>query len=327
VTAVTVIIVNYNSGGRLRRTLACLDAQTFRDFEAIVFDNHSADGSAAEGEPHAFALETIRSGANIGFAAGNNRAAAQARGQWLAFLNPDAYPEPEWLAELMAATRRHPHADAFGSTQIDANNPSRLDGAGDGYHVFGVPWRGHFGWPVKSLPPEGECFAPCAAAALYRREAFLALGGFDESFFCYGEDVDLGFRLRLAGGRAIQVPAARVLHEGSGITGRRSAFTIFHGHRNRIWTFVKNMPGEIFWPMLPFHVAVNAYLLLRFSLIGSGGAYARALGAALSGMGGAWRARRRVQIARRAELGAIAKALTWSPLKPARREADIRLPP
>ena len=97
----------------------------------------------------------------------------------------------------------------------------------------------------------GEIFAPCAAAALYRRAAFLEAGGFDEHFFCYMEDVDLGFRLRLLGYRCGYAPAAIVHHVGSGTTGARSPFTVYHGHRNLVWTYVKNMPTPWFWLYLP----------------------------------------------------------------------------
>lgn len=323
-TAVAVIVVNFNSGARIGKVLAALERQTFTDFETVVFDNGSTDGSANGLVCTKFPLRTILNGANIGFAAGNNRAVGLVDAEWVAFLNPDAYPEPDWLEQLLAAARRHPYADAFGSTQVDAADPTRLDGAGDAYHAFGVPYRGHFGWPVSKLPPEGECFAACAAAAMYRRRTFLELGGFDESFFCYGEDVDLGFRLRLAGGRTIQAAAARVAHEGSGVTGRRSDFTVFHGHRNRIWTFVKDMPAAVFWPALPFHLTVNLYLLARLTLIGSGPAYVRALGAAISGLPRVWRARLVEQSKRKADVREIWRMLTISPLRLARRQADIR---
>lgn len=329
--AVTVVIVNYNAGARLRRVLACLAEQAFRDFDVILFDNASSDGSL-EGlaAPAGLRMRIIESPDNLGFAAANNRAAAAATGEWLALLNPDAYPEPGWLAALMDAARRHPGVDAFGSTQVDASDPSRLDGAGDVYFAFGVPYRGGFGRPVEELPPEGECFAPCAAAALYRRETFLALGGFDERFFCYGEDVDFGFRLRLAGGRAVQAREARVLHEGSGLTGRRSDFAMFHGHRNRVWTYVKNMPGALFWLTLPGHLLASLALFAQAAFRGGGGAYARAMVAAAKGLGPAWRARREIQKGRKARLPAMARALTWSPLKLLGRRADIRdlkLPP
>jgi GT2 family glycosyltransferase len=320
---VAVIIINYNSGGRLARAIAALERQTFRDFEVVVFDNASADRSA-EISSRSIPIRIVRNASNVGFAAGNNRAAAGLLSEWIAFLNPDAYPDPDWLAELIAATRRHGDVDAFGSTQINAANPGRLDGAGDAYHFFGVPYRGHFGWPVERLPDEGECFAPCAAAALWRRERFEALGGFDESFFCYGEDVDLGFRHRLMGGRAIQAARARVLHEGSGVTGRRSDFTIFHGHRNRIWTWMKNMPAPLFWPAVPFQIVLDLYLLARLGLIGSGSAYARGVAAALKGAPRIWRERVKIQASRKVGAAQLALMLTWSPIKLMRREADVK---
>lgn len=317
---VSVIIVNYNSGDRLGRCLASLRGQTFRDFETIVIDNASHDHSLAAARAIAPDALFLDAGANLGFAGANNRAAAQARGEWLAFLNPDAYPAPDWLDRLIAASGRHPGVDAFGSTQLNDSDPTRLDGAGDAYHVFGIAYRGHFGWPAISLPAEGECFAPCAAAALYRTAAFQALGGFDERFFCYCEDVDLGFRLRLAGGRAIQVRDAIVRHEGSGVTGRYSEFSVYHGHRNRIWTAWKNMPGVYYWPLLPLQILANAVLFWRAWSIGRGAAYWRAMKGGYGGLAGLAADRARIQRHRQVGLRALGRAFVWSPFKLARRE-------
>lgn len=324
---ISVIIVNYNSGDRLRRCLEALAHQTYADFETIVIDNASSDASLASARASGADFRLIEAGANLGFAAGNNRAVEEAQGEWLAFLNPDAYAAPDWLAELVAAAECYPWADAFGSTQIDAEDRGRIDGAGDVYHVFGANYRGHYGWPVETLPGEGECFAPCAAAALYRRGVFQSLGGFEESFFCYCEDIDLGFRLRLAGGRAVQAARARVLHEGSGVTGRRSDFTIYHGHRNRIWMYYRCTPPALLIATAPFHMAFNLYLLARFSLAGQGRPYLRALKDAASGLSGQTSARRRIQRGRKARLGALARAMTWSLWKLVRKEADIRRAP
>jgi GT2 family glycosyltransferase len=103
------------------------------------------------------------------------------------------------------------------------------------------------GTPASALKgSECEIFSPCAAAALYRRSALLEVGGFDEDFFCYVEDVDLGFRLRLAGYRCLYVPLSVAHHIGSGTTGgKNSDFSVYHGHRNLVWAFVKNMPGVL----------------------------------------------------------------------------------
>src|SRR5262249_32741731 len=139
--------------------------------------------------------QVLRLEENIGFAAGNNRAIAMVRSPWVAALNPDAFAEPDWLSQLMNAVNRYPDAGAFGSLQIVANRPDRLGGVGDVYNPAGLCWRGGFGQPIAGNCLEGEIMSPCAAAALYHRESLLAVGGFDEDFFCYGEDVDLGLRL------------------------------------------------------------------------------------------------------------------------------------
>lgn len=323
-TQASVIIVNYNSGDRLQRCLDCLEKQRFRGFEIVVVDNASSDGSlefARRGS-----VRIIEAGANLGFAAGNNLAVKEAAGDWVAFLNPDAYARDDWLENLMAATKRYPHVEAFGSTQLNAVNPSIIDGAGDVMHILGLIYRGHFGWPAEQLPPEGECFAPCAAAALYRRETFERLGGFDESFFCYGEDVDLGFRLRLNGGRAVQVANAVVLHEGSGVTGRASDFTVYHGNRNRIWLTYKNMPAAFYWPLFPMRFIADLYLLIRWSLIGRGGAYFRALRDGYGGLAAYGKARKRVQQGRTVPLGVISRSLSWSILAISTRRAKLWRP-
>ena len=305
----------------MRRCFRHLQNQTFQNFDVIIVDNASIDGSMDLGDTEPLKVDTVLSKENLGFAAANNLAAKRAQGEWIAFLNPDAYAAVDWLEELVSAARRHPDADAFGSTQIDANNQSILDGAGDAYFFAGAPYRGHFGWPVDKLPAEGECFAPCAAAAMYRKSIFLELGGFEETFFCYGEDVDLGFRLQLSGRHAVQIRSARVDHEGSGVTGRTSDFTIYHGHRNRIWTYYRNMPPLLLALSLPFHIAINIYLYGRFLINGAFGTYARAVKDAVAGLPEQSRIRARIQNVRRLSSVDLSRCLVWSPIKLFRREA------
>jgi GT2 family glycosyltransferase len=242
-TAISVLIVNYNAGHNLGKALQGLAAQTFGDFEVLVLDNASIDNSAtlAQSLVASDSRFTFRFlSRNIGFAAGNNLLSATARGTWLALLNPDAVPAPDWLERLIEATRRHPAAVMFGSTQVDAADPYRLDGAGDHYLAIGLPWRGGYGWPLAALPPEGEVFSPCAAACLIRADVFRGANGFDERFFCYVEDVDLAFRLRLQGHYCIQVPGAVVRHVGGASSiAAGSGFARRHGTRNLVWCFVK----------------------------------------------------------------------------------------
>ena len=328
-STVCVVIVNYNGGAMVERCLDCLAGQTTQAFEVIVVDNGSRDGSLERlrarpevtAKPARYRL--IEAGGNLGFARANNLAIAETRAAWVATLNPDGFAAPDWLAEMLAGVQRHPAAAAFGATLVDQARPERLDGAGDVYHASGLAWRGAHGYPADRLPAEGEVFAPCAAAALYRRDALHAVGGFDGRYFCYLEDVDLGFRLRLAGQRCVQLPKAVVHHVSSGIVGRRSAFAVYHGQRNLLWTFVKDMPGPLFALLLPVHLLAQGLLLARNLPRGTFRPAARGLRDGLRGLPAIWQARREVQKARRASWLAVVPMLSWSLHGPATRAPKL----
>jgi len=167
--------------------------------------------------------------------------------------------------------KKNPECAFFASRQIQANIPERLDGAGDIYHISGLAWRHYYNLPQKQFGHQLEkVFSTCGAAALYLREDFLQAGGFDEDFFSYYEDVDLGFRLRLKGYRSLYVPEAVVHHVGSVTFGERSDFVYYYLQRNLIWTFVKNMPSAMLWRYLPAHILANLFHLLYFTLHGRG---------------------------------------------------------
>lgn len=317
---ISVIIVNYNSGNRLHRCLDALEAQSFRDFETIIADNGSTDGSEATGENRNVSTRLLKLGENLGFAAANNRAAEIAKGEWLVFLNPDAYARSDWLSAFSSASKQYPEIDAFGATQLDAENPDTLDGAGDVYHALGLTYRAKSGHPANETPPDHDCFSACAAAMMIRKSRFDELNGFDERFFCYGEDVDLGFRLRLAGRKIMQLQNAVVLHEGSGVTGRFSEFTVYHGNRNRIWLTHKNMPTAIYWWLGPAQLIANLALMTRYARIGCARAYCRALIDGYGGLASLHASRRSIQQHRKTSASEIAGAMTWSLGKIFRRE-------
>jgi GT2 family glycosyltransferase len=297
--AVSVIIVNWNSGPWLGRALAGLARQTIDAFETIVVDNASTDNSIAQAMPYLPQARLLAQATNLGFAAGNNLAAKVAAGQWLALLNPDAIPETDWLERLLAAAALHPDFTVFGSRQLIAGQPGLLDGVGDAYHVSGLAWRMGHGEDTAAAPAQPvEIFSPCAAAALYRRDQFLSAGGFDERYFCYLEDVDLGFRLRLRGARALYVPDATVHHAGSASAGRHSDFSIYHSQRNLVWTFLKNMPAALLLPYLPAHLALNFFAVAYFAYKGQGRVIAKAKWDALLGLPEILRERRSLQAGR-----------------------------
>ncbi|KCZ57806.1 glycosyltransferase family 2 protein [Hyphomonas atlantica] len=260
----SIIIVNYNGGAYLQAALDSLKDQTVRDFEVICVDNASTDGSVEGLDTSELpSFELIRSNENLGFAAGNNRAIKAARGQWMCLLNPDAVAEPRWLESITAGMERHPTCNVFACAQFMLEDPERLDGAGDAFLVFGIPWRGGFERPATELPGEGTCFSPCGASAIFRRDTFMEHGGYDERFFCYCEDVDLGYRMQLAGEDCIFLPDARIAHKGSGTSGADSYFTTYHGNRNRTWAFFKNTPLSLLILTLPGHVAILGYIYWR----------------------------------------------------------------
>ncbi|MBW3558792.1 MAG: glycosyltransferase family 2 protein [Proteobacteria bacterium] len=317
---VQVIVVAWNSGAHLQRCMDALAAQTVTDWEAVVWDNASTDGAVDRLRlpPN---TEVVRSALNLGFAAANNRAAERSESRWIAALNPDAFPEPDWLEQLLATAERH-KAEAAASLQLDDADPSILDGAGDSMSIFGIGWRGGYGYPRTTAPTEeAEVFSPCAAAALYRRDVWRELEGFDERFFAYFEDVDLGFRIRLRGGRTVFSPRAVVRHVGSASSRTVSGFAERHGARNRLWTFARDMPLLLMPLALPLHLAATAFVLVRSPDAVSRQARLAGLGEGLRGLRPFLAERRRWRSKRPL---AIARALAWSPQAVRRRRPVTR---
>lgn len=314
---IALVIVNWNGADFLPGCLRAVASQERRPERVIVVDNGSSDGSLEAALREFPWLEPIRLDSNLGFAAANN-VAVRACGDCdlVALLNPDAFPAPSWLATLAAAAERNPGHAAFASQLRSARDGNTLDGSGDVYHVSGLAWRAGHGAPLPEADGPRDVFSACAAAALYRRDALLEVGCFDERYFCYVEDVDLGFRLRLRGHRCLYVPAAVVDHVGSGSTGRRSDFSVYHGHRNLVWTFFKNMPAPLLAAYLPQHLLLNLVSVLWFSARGKAGAILKAKRDALLGIPGVLRARRAVQRGRRAGIRDLRCAMAHGWLRP-----------
>lgn len=309
--SVTVIVVNFNAQDTLPRCLEALRAQSLQASRVIVIDNASTDGSIESIRKLFPEFEYVCLSENTGFAAANNRAIECCDSEFVALLNPDAFPEPDWLQELVKAARQTPAAASFGSYQLMAGEADVLDGIGDICHISGLVWREGYGHSRNTDDYSArEIFSPCAAAALYRRQAIQAAGGFDEDFFCYVEDVDLGFRLRLLGWQSWCIPAAVVRHVGSATTGgAHSSFAVYHGHRNLVWLFVKNMPGYLFWLFLPLHLAMNLVSVVWFMSRGQARIILKAKRDAILGLPKAWRKRVTVQAQRRVPTRTLLAAL------------------
>lgn len=310
-----IIVVSFNCADYLNQVIEALLQQDEPDFEVVVVDNASDDADRIvlpPGDPR-FTLKRMER--NVGFAMANNIGARGAAAPWIIALNPDAFPRPDWLRALLTAAERCPEVDMFGSTQLFAHDPGMIDGEGDCYSVFGLAWRANYRRYRDAPYFSGEVFSPCAAAAMYRRTMFEKVGGFDDDFFCYCEDVDLGFRIRLAGGRAMQVGGAVVHHVSSGVSKNYGSFALYHGARNLLWIIVKNVPFPLVLLVWLLYGSVLVYLLLfrwRRRDIGAG---LRGIRDGLCGVGRMLGKRAAIQRQRAIGVREVARQMIWNPVR------------
>jgi len=268
---VSIIIVNWNGCEHLPVCLESLAAQTFRDFEVILVDNGSSDGSLALLRKHFPWVRLIALPENTGFATGNNQGLAQARGDYLVTLNNDTKAEPNWLEILVAAADAHPRAGMVGCRICNFYNPDRIDSLGMGICKDGMT-RGRFrnqAWSKLRLGEVEEILFPSACAALYKRAMLAETGFFDDDFFAYAEDSDLGLRGRLAGWEAIMATGAVVYHKYSQTSGSLSPFKVYLVERNHYWVALKNLPpGQV--ALLPLFTVARYWEQARAVLAGGG---------------------------------------------------------
>lgn len=282
---VTVVIPNWNGERFLGPCLSSLRRQSFREFDTVVVDNGSTDGSLALLARDFPEMRTISLGENRGFSAAVNTGIRGSRTELVVLLNNDTEQDPGWLSALVRAADSHPESGSFASKLLDHGDRRTLDGAGDALRRSGLPYRiGHGETDRGQYDSPAYVFGACAAAALYRRAMLERVGLFDEDFFAYCEDGDLSFRAQLAGYRCLYVPEAVVHHVGSASTGgKRSAFATRLGSRNGLLLLVKNLPLPLVPASLPFILFGQ---ILRLGLTALSPATRRAH---LEGLTGAWR--------------------------------------
>jgi len=280
VPALSVIVLNLNRKDLLAKCLDSLDTQTFGDFEVVAVDNGSVDGSIgllqerkAEGE----GLKIVDLGRNLGFDGGCNAGLNVAAGEYIATLNNDAEADPRWLEELVRPMKADPRVGMCASKIVFLAEPGRIDKVGHLIYLDGLNHgRGSGQLDQGQFDREEDVLFPDGAAALYRREMLEEVGRFDERFFAYGDDCDLGLRGRRAGWSSVYVPTAIVRHVHSATAGEFSPHKAFLIERNRIWVALKNFPVLLL-------LASPLFTLMRFVFhaygalfqVGSSGRFSR----------------------------------------------------
>lgn len=273
---ISVVIVNWNGLRFLDGCLSSLFNQSYHRFEIIMVDNGSIDGSVQfirNKYPRVMILENQ---SNTGFAAANNQGIKAAKGKYVALLNNDTMADKDWLGNLAKkADSSAKDVGMWACKILSLHDPAIIDSVGGlVVSMCGIgKGRGRNERDANQYDREVEVFIPSACAAMYKKEMLDEIGLFDEEFFAYCEDTDLGLRARLAGWKTISVPDAIVYHYYSGTTGRYTPMKAFLVERNHIWVVVKNFPFSML-VAFPLYT-IWRYLLHVYALVSKKGAGAR----------------------------------------------------
>jgi len=268
-----VIVVNWNRRDLLRACLQSLARQKLNQtFQVIVVDNGSTDGSVEavgsefSSEP-AFQLKVIRNSENLGFCKANNQGFAATNSEFVALLNNDAEADPDWLAALVQALENTPGSGMAASKILVYENPRRIDKAGHLIYPDGQNrGRGTGELDEGQYDRVEEVLWPDGCAAMYRREMLDEIGGFDEDFFAYADDAELGLRARIAGWGCIYTPHARVRHHRGATLGLASSRRLELIERNRILLVAKLFPWSLIWlngPYFAMRLAAGLWAAVR----------------------------------------------------------------
>ena len=274
----SVVIPNYNGIRYLKNCLLSLQKCECEDFEVIVVDNGSTDGSDLLPDSLKLNVRLIKLNENTGFAHAVNVGIREAKGEYVILLNNDTEVESGFVRKLTEALKKNRKAFSASAMMVDMNNREVLDGAGDYYCALGWAFAYGKGKKTEECDKGRKIFSSCAGACIYDKAKLEITGLFDELHFAYLEDVDLGYRARIAGFDNIYEPAAVVYHAGSGFSGSRyNEFKIKLSSRNSVYLILKNMPILQLIINLPFIVFGYLIKTLFFVLKGYGKVYLKGL--------------------------------------------------
>ncbi len=239
---VNLVIPTWRGEERLLQCLEATARQTYADFVVTIVSNGRSDGM-----PRMLAgqlpLRVVVNDRNLGFAAAVNQGILASNEPYVALLNDDAFPEPQWLEALVSAIEKDSHIGSCASLMVFAHQPETVQSAGITMDRAAIAWDRLRGRPVSEALEECEVFGASAGAALYRRAMLEEIGLFDERFFAYLEDVDLAWRAQIAGWHCWYVPQAVVRHQTSASLGENSPIKKQLKARNKVWTVIKNAPA------------------------------------------------------------------------------------
>ena len=262
----SVIIPNWNGRRHLAECLDSVGMQSFRDFETILVDNGSDDGSVLFVRERYPGVEIVALPENAGFAGGVNAGISAARGEYAVLLNNDTEVDPCWLENLARAVRENPDVWIFASKLLNYYDRNIIDTAGDALDLTLGPYKIGEYRPSDDFRERSFIFGACGGGGCYKRALFERIGLFDEDFFAYFEDVDMSFRANWAGFRCLSVPDAVIYHKVAATSGADSAskdrFDIMR-RRNYICLIVKNYPVAFLVRHLPFIAATHCLKFIR----------------------------------------------------------------
>lgn len=251
---VSVVIPNYNGKKFIKKCIDSLENQSYTDFETIFVDNGSLDGSRSYMKNNYPQIKFIPLDKNYGFSTAVNVGIKESKGEYVVLLNNDTQVQKDWLKTLVACIEKDPQIFSCSSKMIRYNERDLIDDAGDEYCILGWAKKRGDGKSVNLYSEDKQVFSACAGAAIYRKSIFLEIGFFDENFFAYLEDVDIGYRGNIYGYKNIYCSKALVYHIGSATTGatRHNAFKVKLSARNNFYLAYKNMPAFQRWINTPF---------------------------------------------------------------------------
>lgn len=269
--SVTIIIPNYNGQKFLKECLDSLKSQTYKDFDVILVDNASIDNSITLAKSLLSQIKIIKLEENKGFSKAVNEGIKNSKTKYVVLLNNDTVATPSWLESLVYKIKEDSQIFSCSSKMIQYNNRERIDDAGDAYTFFGWAYQKGHGDSVHSNSFDKNIFSSCAGAAIYRTEIFREIGYFDENFFAYLEDVDIGYRAKIRGYKNVYCSNAEIYHIGSATSGHGlSSLKVKLTARNGLYLFYKNQPLLQLLINLPFVIFGNLYRYLYFRKLGYG---------------------------------------------------------